>query len=484
MKKSTGVLGVVVVLGAAYVGSSWYVGKQAQQTIEAAIAQANERMAVMLGTGPVGAELEHSTARLDIDDYQRHIFSSDVLYTLRMKDEEGRPIDIALADHLQHGPFSLDAFRDGYFLPLLAYSKAKLVATPATQVWVDSQKGGSPLLINTRVGFGGAGHSSWNFQPVELSAQDVKVNFSGGAIEMDFSNNFKDSTSEGQFQSLNVSDAQSRESLQIKDFKLSSQSQTKEENLMHTQTSATIASLIMGSADAEDLSLEQIQVDLEGEQAGDIMGGSLRYDFGRIAVGQADLGSLSIAARVQQLDSSALAALATDYEAIAAKHGGEIGQQEALSREDSKLLRDRLAAVLASDPSIAIDSLVWKNAKGESKASLQVNMSGPKDDSARTVDALFMQSFKQVKFDLSLSKPMFIHAFSQAESEADKKMQMEMLGAMIYDQYVNRLKMAGLIKQEGDDAAAAVVYEQGSVNVNGQAMSVPEFMQRIFSVVM
>src|SRR3546814_20187724 len=83
---------------------------------------------------------------------------------------------------------------------------------------------------------------------------------------MDFSNNFKDSTSEGQFQSLNVSDAQSRESLQIKDFKLSSQSQTKEENLMHTQTSATIASLIMGSADAEDLSLEQIQVDLEGEQ--------------------------------------------------------------------------------------------------------------------------------------------------------------------------------------------------------------------------
>src|SRR3546814_14642100 len=95
---------------------------------------------------------------------------------------------------------------------------------------------------------------------------------------------------------------------------------------MHTQTSATIASLIMGSADAEDLSLEQIQVDLEGEQAGDIMGGSLRYEFGRIAVGQAALGSLSIAARVQKHDSSALGAMATDYEETEANHGGEIGQ--------------------------------------------------------------------------------------------------------------------------------------------------------------
>ncbi|NYT85599.1 YdgA family protein [Pollutimonas harenae] len=483
MKKSTRVLGIVVILGVAYVGASWYVGKQAQQTIEAAVAQANERMAAMLA-GAAAGELARSTARLDIDDYQRRIFSSDVLYTLRMKDGEGRPIDIALTDHLQHGPFSLNALRDGHFIPLLAYSRAKLVATPATQAWVDSQKGESPLLINTRVGFGGAGHSSWNFQPVELATEDVKVSFSGGTIEMDFSNHFKNSTSEGQFQDLAVNDAQAGESLQVKDLKITSQTQGTEDKLTQSQTTATIASLVMGSAEAEDVSLEQIQLALEGEQSGSIVGGSLRYDFGRIAVGTADLGSLLIAGRIQQLNTAALAALATDYEKIAAKHGGEIGQQEALSREDNQLLRDRLAAVLASDPSIAIESLVWKNAKGESKASLQVNMSAPDDDSAQTVDDLFMQGFKQVKFDLDLSKPMFIQAFSQAESQADKKMQMEMLGAMIYDQYVNRLKMAGLIKQVGDDAAASVVYEQGSVNVNGQVMSVPEFIQRVFSVAM
>src|SRR5690606_29152306 len=143
-----------------------------------------------------------------------------------------------------------------------------------------------------------------------------------------------------------------------------------------------------------------------------------------------------------------------------------------------------LATVLAADPTIAIDSLVWKNAKGESKAGLQVNLSKPQDADAATIDALFMQGLKLIKFDLNLSKPMFIHAFSQAESDGDKKLQMEILGAMIYDQYVNRLQMAGLVKADDDAATAAVVYEEDAVTVNGQAMSVPEFMQRVFSVVM
>ncbi len=155
-----------------------------------------------------------------------------------------------------------------------------------------------------------------------------------------------------------------------------------------------------------------------------------------------------------------------------------------MSREDEKQLRDRLATVLASDPSVAIEPVVWKNVKGESRASIQVDLADPKRSDEQSVDDLFVQGLKQVRFDLSLSKPMFIHALSQAEAEADKKLQMEMLGAMIYDQYVGRLQAVGLIQVDGDVAASSVLYEQGEVNVNGQAMTVPEFMQRVFGAVM
>ncbi|NYT59671.1 YdgA family protein [Alcaligenaceae bacterium] len=484
MKKSTGVLGVVVILGAAYVGTSWYVGMQAQKTIESAVVQANEQLAAWLNNEAAGTELQAGAARLDIDQYERRLFSSDVLYTLRMKDKDGAPVDIALKDHLQHGPFPIDALRDGHFMPLMAYSQAQLVATPATQAWVDSQKGGSPLQINTSVGFGGKGQSAWNFQPVELSSEEVQFSFSGGTVVVDMRDDFQNGDSTGQFSALSVKDIESGETLQFKDFSIKSQTQTKDKDLIQTQTAATIAALVMSSPDSDDVSLEQIDIGVDSEQAQAILNGSARYDFGRIAVGATDLGSLSLNARVQQLDTVALTALASDYEAIATKHGGEIGQQEALSREDSQLLRDRLAAVLASDPSIAIDSLVWKNAKGESKAGLQVNFSNPEGTDAASVDALFMQGLKLIKFDLNLSKPMFIHAFSQAESDAKKKLEMEILGAMIYDQYVSRLQMAGLVKADEQAATAAVVYEQNSVTVNGQAMPVPEFMQRVFSVVM
>src|SRR5690606_9982885 len=139
----------------------------AQTKIQALVEQANEHLSSTMGLGVGSTEAKQKIPTLGIDDYQRHIFSSDVLYTLHMQDEKGQPGDISLADPIQHGPFSLSALRDGHFMPVLIYSKAKLIATPATQVWVDSQQGESPLLITTRVGVGGAGHSNWNFLPAE-----------------------------------------------------------------------------------------------------------------------------------------------------------------------------------------------------------------------------------------------------------------------------------------------------------------------------
>ncbi|MDS1141017.1 YdgA family protein [Pusillimonas sp. SM2304] len=482
MKKSTGVLGVVVILGVAYLGATWYVGKEAQKTIEDAIAQANQRVDALLGPASAGTP----SVKLSIDDYQRRFFSSDVTYTLHINDENKGPIDITMQDHLQHGPFPLQALRTGSFAPMLAHSQARLVATPATQAWVDSQKGGSPLLVETHVGFGGAGQSTWTFMPAEVAGNGQQFSFSGGTVNMAFSNDFNDSTSTGQFASFKLDNAQTGDQLQAQNIRIDSQNRAGPDSQVQTQSRATVDRLRISNSNADDeaVSIEQAMIGVESQQAGTILDASVEYGFGRIVVGDIDLGSLSLAGRTRQLDLAALAALASDYEAIAAKHGGQIGQEQALSREEAGLLRDRLAALLASDPSIAIEPLIWKNDKGESKASLQVDLTDPQSADAQTMDALFVQGLKQVKFDLSLSKPMFIQAFGQAESDAEKKLQMEMLGAMIYDQYVGRLQAAGLVKIDGDAAAASMLYEKDMVNVNGQAMTVPEFMQRVFSVVM
>src|SRR5690554_2258525 len=118
MKKTTLVLGVVVLVSAAYVGTSWYVGKQAQTTISHAVAQTNERAVNMLGP-----DLNSSHFNIEIRDYTRGVFSSSAQYVIHTLDSDDKPLEYVLQDHLQHGPFPLEALRAGKFVPMLAYSQ-------------------------------------------------------------------------------------------------------------------------------------------------------------------------------------------------------------------------------------------------------------------------------------------------------------------------------------------------------------------------
>src|SRR3546814_12854948 len=84
---------------------------------------------------------------------------------------------------------------------------------------------------------------------------------------------------------------------------------------MQVHSSATVESLTMDDASVEAVTIEKLAVKLDNSQTGDIMDGALRYDFGRIAVGPIELGSLSLGARANRVNVVALAALAGEYDA-------------------------------------------------------------------------------------------------------------------------------------------------------------------------
>jgi uncharacterized protein YdgA (DUF945 family) len=474
MKKSTGVVGVIVVLGAAYLGTTWYVGKEAQKTVERVVAQANERFAKALGT-----DLGGSSLTLKIDDYQRRFFSSDVTYTLSLKDEDGKPIELILRDHLQHGPFPVDALRVGDFMPMLAYSQSELVASPSTQKWFDSQNGKSPVHIDTRIGFAGTGKSVWTFSPTELVEGEDKVSFSGGTIDVSFSNDFNDSTSTGRFDSFALLNEQTGKGVKINNFAGNSVASSSGESDVKTKGGATIDSMVIGDAGDSAVTIEKLSVNLDSQQKDKLLDGSVRYDFGRLVVGDKDVGSLSVGGSAQKLDVDALTALAAEYDAIQAEQNVSDDQELVLTDAQEAVLRQKLMDVLASNPAVAIDHLVWKNAKGESRAALALNLAKPSNPQEQQVDVLLAEVLKRVKLDLTLSKPMFVLAAVQAlGGEA------EMMAAMIYDQYMGRLDQTGLVKVEGDTATTAILYENNQVDLNGQKMSVAEFMQRAMSMMM
>jgi uncharacterized protein YdgA (DUF945 family) len=480
MKKSSVVIGGVVILAAVWLGTTWYVGKQAQAKIENVVVQANQRLVKMLGPDMAGSDV-----KIEISDYRRHFFTADVVYTVSGKDEAGQAMELVLQDHLQHGPFPIDALRSGDFMPMLAHSTARLKPSPATQQWFDSQNGASPVVIETRVGLNGTGHSLWTFSPTEIQDDKVALSFSGGTLDVRFSNDFKDSTATGHFDALSRTDEEAGESVQVKNIRLDSKTTTDDEDTIQVQTQGTVDTVVIGNGAEATLRLDKLEAHLDSRQAGNMLDGVLRYDFGRVAVGAADLGSISLGGKVQRVDIAALTALATEYDAIRARHGvTESDEEISLTPEEEVVMWDKLTAVLKTNPSVAIDPLTWKNAQGESKALLSLDLTSPGNSATRSVDVLLSQVLKRLALDISISKPMIIQAFGQAQQDAELKLQMEMMGAMIYDQYALRLQQAQLITMDGDTAQATILYENNAVVVNGTPMSVGEFMQRALSVAM
>lgn len=471
MNKGKLLVTTVIVLGAAYVGATWYVGKEVQSTVERLVAQSNERMAQLLGPN-----MARDNLNIEINKYERGLFSSDVVYTFRLKGTDGKQHDLMLKDHLLHGPLPWEAMREGEFTPVLALSRSELLPTRTVQAWMDSQRGASPVVIDTRIDFGGKGSSEWTFLPTELSEGGSKVSFSGGSLSMRFSNDFKDVSARGGFKALNLFDSGDDDSFALRDVRIETENVTRADASARQQSSLTAEQVVLDEHTDEPLKLGKVAVSVDATQVGTMMDGAIRYDFGQVAAGDIKLGSFAAGGKVLRLDAAAFTALAGEYDAIQAKYGTT---EFSMTDEEQERLRDRAMALLASSPSIVIDPLVWKNEKGESTLRFQLDLAAPTDPKTRDIEVLLSEIIRLAGLDLKLSKAMFVQAFGQTAEGTDDRLQMEMMGSELYDQYVNELQQAGLVKVDGDVATGSVLYQDRKVTLNGETMTVEELVQRI-----
>lgn len=484
VKKSTGVLGVVVILGVAYLGTTWYVGKRTQDVVHTAFAQANERVQGMLGK-----EADRSGVKMTIIEYHRGFFSSDVIYGLQAKDAQGAPLEIRLHDHIQHGPFPLGAIKAGDFRPLLAYSDTALVPTPATQAWVDSQNGASPLTAHTVIKFSRDGETVWDFKPASFKGKEgLSFAFSGGTMSMDFSNDFKDNSAQAKFDAFSAVDAQSGGKMQLTGIKASGTTRTDADSSVTSKSQALIDSIVIqgepaASTNEDAFTLKKAVIGLSSKQVGGMLDGALNYDFGNVLIGKTDMGSVVLGARLSQLDVKALVALGNEYDAIMAKQQDKQAEP-VLSAQDQQVLQTKAMALLASSPKFEFDPVVWKNAKGETRAALHIDFTAPAHPDAAPTGSLVPEYLQKIALSLSVSRPMMVEMFGQLQQDQSQREQLEQAGGLLYDQYVSRLTQAGLIKVDKDNAKTNIVYENNSFDVNGQQVSVQDFMMRFMVLLM
>jgi uncharacterized protein YdgA (DUF945 family) len=474
-------LGVVVAVGAVYAAGSWYVGKRAQDVVERAVQQANERAAGMLGPGAA-----NGTLKVVINDYRRHVFSSDVLLSIEFKGPDGKAADFTLRDHLDHGPFPWSALRAGRYQPLLAYSQSQLIPTAATQPWFDALKGESPVTALTRVKFSGAIESRWRFKPLQYKNADGDVNFGGAFMSVDAAGDGKNGKFSGRLPSLAVAFPDSGERFEVQGFELHSVTSSPAADATQIKTDGQIQNLyVVPQQGAATVHVQKLGFRFDSSQKGSLLDATLRYDLGRIGVGTADLGSVTLGSGATRLDTQALAALAAEYDALRAKHGDDVGLS--MSDAEADALRQKALGLLDSHPVLALDPMVWKNDKGQSSFALKLDLAAPQGSAPGAASPGFQdllpQALQQIDFKLSISRPMFIEAAAQLAKSSGQPAT-PLLGAMLFDQYAGKLQAQGLAQMQGDTVTAAIRYSKGRVEANGKDMSVEDFVQKALALAM
>jgi len=476
MKKSAAVLGIVVAVGVVYAAGSWYVGKRAQAVIEQAVQQANQRATGVLGPGATAGAF-----KVVIDDYQRHVFSSDVLLSIEFKGADGKPADFTMRNHLDHGPFPWSALRAGRYRPMLAYSLAQLIPTAATQPWFDALKGESPVNALTRVEFSGAIHTRWRFNALQYKNADGDVRFGGGFIGVDADAGGKNGKFIGNFPSLSVGYPDTGERIDVQGVELQSVTTSPAADTTQIKSGGQVQSLdVVQPQGAQSIHVQKLGFQFDSTQKGHLLDATLRYDLGRVGVGTADVGSITAGSSAMHLDTQALAALAGEYDALRAKYGDDIASS--MSDDEARALRAKVLGLLGSHPVLALDPIVWRNDKGQSSFALKLDLAAPQGDAASMdllgFQALLPQVLQQIKLNVSISRPMFIEAAMQVAKAAGQPPS-PLPGTMLFDQYAGKLQAQGLLRMQGDTANAAIQYSKGRVEVNGSDMSVDEFVQKV-----
>lgn len=119
----TWIASTIAAIGLAWLGASWHAGKKIEQSLQAASQNINHYLQENILLKP----------SFVITQYDRGLFSSQVLLTFKLPERCGPSKEIVLKENISHGPFPWALVKQGKFKPALANSQAVLVKNDYTR---------------------------------------------------------------------------------------------------------------------------------------------------------------------------------------------------------------------------------------------------------------------------------------------------------------------------------------------------------------
>ncbi|KAB7896833.1 DUF945 family protein [Rouxiella sp. S1S-2] len=479
MKKSLVAVSVIVVLGAAWTGTSWYTGKMLEQHMGEVVADANTQLK---------AHYPRAGVKLVYQDYQRGVFSSSVRFVLQPDGDAPENVlkqgdEIAFLESIDHGPFPAAQLKKFNLIPSMASVHSELQNNATVKDLFDVTKGKSPVNADTRVGYSGDTASVINLLPVEYQKNTSKFEFAGATVNLDVAKDMQKMDLDAKTDSFSFTSPNQWGQLE----KVTLSGLNLKSNTHQGQFKVSVGD---GS-----LNVDNIGINIDGKDAAQLAGFKLKSNFGEeqqnlkgqidysldsLKIQGTDFGSGKLSLKIDKLDEQALKQFSDTYnqQVMQLMQQSEQLDPQVYQQQVTAMLLSNLPILLKGNPSITIDPLSWKNSKGESTFTLQLDMKDPAASTtpAQTEDQLISQLLSKVDAKLTIPVDMAtelttqtakVEGYSGDDAEKLAKQQVQGLAAMG--------QMFKLTTLQDNAITSTFHYADNQVDLNGQKMTLQQF---------
>ncbi|WP_054180751.1 YdgA family protein [Trabulsiella odontotermitis] len=483
MKKSLIAAGVIVALGVVWTGGAWYTGKQLETHMTDMLAKANAQ--IKRTSSAAGLELVHQ-------NYHRGLFSSQLDLVIKPVDgatqgwlKPGQTI--VMKESIDHGPFPLAALKSFNLMPMMASVKTVLVNNAVTKPLFDLANGQSFVESDTRISYNGDTRSLISLKPLNREAGQEKLSLSGGEFTFDADRDGTAFALSGSVPSALI-ETVNENGMRVK---------LTLDNLT-TEGASKVASFdeYVGN---QKIALDKLAISMEGVDLGQLEGltvegradlaadgktvnSQIDYTLNSLKLKNQDMGSGKLTLKVGNIDGAIWHEFNQTYNAKAQKVLQEAdlaNNPEAYQQQAAEALLSSLPILLKAEPVITVAPLSWKNSKGEATFNLSLFLRDPAK-TTQPPQTLAGQVDTVVKnLDTKLVIPMDMATEFMTQSAGLEGYKPED-AAKLAQQQVKGLSAMGqmfhLTTEENNSITSSLQYTAGQVTLNGQKMSLEEFV--------
>lgn len=468
MKKSLVAASIIVILGAAWAGASWYTGKQIERRMEALVTDANQQLRDYLPDAEV---------KLSFENYQRGIFTSKVRYVLRA---DGSSDELVTQVTIDHGPFPLSQLKQVNLLPALASLHAELENTPAVKPLFEITKGQSPIAADARVTYNGDISTIGVMLPLAYQQGEYRLAFSGAKLAADISHELKNITLDFNGDHLEVvSEKQGKLVLEGLEWKVDTKEAASGIRLGTQFIGAK--RLQLSSRETGDVQLDGLTMASQTDAKENYLNGQFDYAVTALKIHGSDLGSGQLRLNASNVDAKVVEAFIDFYNQ---HYLNRLQHPEALSdgsyrQQLDKLVEQNMPRLLKGYPTLSIAPVNWKNSQGEASFSFNLDLQDPLQAGAVTTSPTqkLEKAIKRVEAHLTipvasatetLSQIAQLQGSSAQEAQAMAPQQVQVLTAMV--------QKSNLITLQDGVIGSHFRYANNQVEINGNKMSLQAFI--------